>query len=192
MICRSGLLWDNPLMFGRLIEDCGACCEMINPHMLASPFWRGRFVSMIVPTGFANPAYSNLLPALKASEGRIRRFVERGGRMLVFGAGCCREDAYTWLPFDVAYEFSYGARAIRFAGDDGYDSIIAGYDPDAIECDGSFPVHDAETIAASKTGEPLLIGKKIGDGTILVTSIHEYPSREFLKTFSCNERETLF
>jgi len=36
--------------------------------------------------GFANPDYSNLLPALRAAEKRIRRFVESGGRLLVFGA----------------------------------------------------------------------------------------------------------
>jgi glutamine amidotransferase-like uncharacterized protein len=180
------------MMFGRLIEDCGACCETINPHMLASPFWRGRFVSLIVPTGFANQTYSNLLPALRASQKRIRRFIENGGRMLVFGAGCCREGAYDWLPFEVTYTFDYGTRSVRFAEKDRYVTIIAGYDSESIECDGYFPTYDAETFAVSETGEPLLIGKAYGEGLILVTSIHEYPSREFLKTFSCGERETLF
>ncbi|WP_243670817.1 BPL-N domain-containing protein [Methanoculleus chikugoensis] len=105
-------------MFSRLIEDCGAACESVNPNMLASPFWRGRFAALIVPTGFANPAYSNLLPpALRAAEGRIRRFVENGGRLLVFGAGCSRTDAYDWLPFPVTYSFAYGPRVVRFAGE---------------------------------------------------------------------------
>jgi hypothetical protein len=192
MTGRTGLLWDSPLMFSRLIEDCGACCETVNPHMLASPFWRGRFVSLIVPTGFANPAYSNLLPALRAAEGRIRRFVENGGRLLVFGAGCSRENAYDWLPFPVTYTFSYGPRAVKFNGESRYNALFAGYDLAAVECDGSFPSHGGETLAASVSGEALLVGKTIGDGIILVSSIHEYPSREFLKEFSCGERETLF
>lgn len=192
MTGRIGLLWDSPLMFSRLIEDCGACCETVNPHMLASPFWRGRFVSLIVPTGFANPAYSNLLPALRAAEGRIRRFVENGGRLLVFGAGCSREDAYGWLPFPVAYTFSYGPRAVKFTGESRYNALFAGYDLATVECDGSFSSHGGETLAASETGEALLVAKAIGDGMILVSSIHEYPSREFLKEFSCGERETLF
>jgi hypothetical protein len=190
--CRTGLLWDSPLMFSRLIEDCGACCETVNPYMLASPFWRGRFVALIVPTGFANPAYSNLLPALRAASRRIRRFVEDGGRLLVFGAGCDREDAYDWLPFPVAYTFAYGPRAVEFACESEYTSLFAGYDLAAVECDGSFPAHGGETLAASAAGEAVLIGKAIGDGMILVSSIHEYPSREFLKVFSCGERETLF
>ena len=80
MTGRTGLLWDTPLMFSRLIEDCGTACESVNPNMLASPFWRGRFGALIVPTGFANPDYSNLLPALRASEGRIRRSSVRGDR----------------------------------------------------------------------------------------------------------------
>lgn len=192
MTCRIGLLWDSPLMFSRLIEDCGACCETVNPYMLASPFWRGRFVALIVPTGFANPAYSNLLPALRAAERRIRRFVENGGRLLIFGAGCPREDAYDWLPFPVTYTFAYGPRAVRFTRESNYSSLFAGYDHTAVECDGSFPAHGGETLAVSATGEALLIGKAIGDGMILVSSIHEYPSREFLKEFSCGERETLF
>lgn len=192
MTCRTGLLWDSPLMFSRLIEDCGACCETVNPYMLASPFWRGRFVALIVPTGFANPAYSNLLPALRAAGPRIRRFVENGGRLLVFGAGCSREDAYDWLPFPVTYTFAYGPRAVRFTSESEYTSLFAGYDLAAVECDGSFPAHGGEALAASASGEALLIRKAIGDGMILVSSIHEYPSREFLKVFSCGERETLF
>lgn len=179
-------------MFSRLIEDCGACCETVNPYMLASPFWRGRFVALIVPTGFANPAYSNLLPALRAAERRIRCFVENGGRLLVFGAGCPREDAYDWLPFPVTYTFAYGPRAVRFTRESNNSSLFAGYDHTAVECDGSFPAHGGETLAVSATGEALLIEKAIGDGMILVSSIHEYPSREFLKEFSCGERETLF
>ena len=192
MTGRTGLLWDNPLIFSRLIEDCGGACEAVNPNMLASPFWRGRFGALIIPTGFANPAYSNLLPALRAAEGRIRRFIENGGRLLVFGAGCCREDAYDWLPFPVTYAFGYGPRAVRFTREGPFNSLFSGYDLDAVECDGSFPSHGGETLAATPDGEALLIQKSRGDGMVLVTSIHEYPSREFLKEFSCGDRETLF
>lgn len=192
MICSTGLLWDRPLMFSRLIEDCGARCEVITPYMLASSFWRGRFVLVIVPTGFANPAYSNLLPALRAANERIQRFVENGGRLLVFGAGCAREDAYDWLPFPVTYSFAYGPRAVQYTRESEYTSLFAEYDLAAVECDGSFPAHGGETLATSASGEAFLVGKAVGDGMILVTSIHEYPSREFLKRFSCGERETLF
>jgi glutamine amidotransferase-like uncharacterized protein len=192
VICKTGLLWDSPIMFSRLIEDCGACCEVVSPHMLASPFWRGRFVLAVVPTGFANPAYSNLLPALRAASNRIQRFVENGGRLLVFGAGCAREDAYDWLSFPITYSFAYGPRAVQYTRESEYTSIFAEYDLTAVECDGSFPTHDGEALATSSSGEALLVRKTVGDGVVLISSIHEYPSREFLKRFSCDEKETLF
>ncbi len=193
MICKAGLIWDSPLMFARLIEDCGTCCEQITPHMLASPFYRGRFVSLIIPTGFGNAAYSNLLPALRASQGRIRRFVENGGNLLVFGAGTDRADAYDWLPFAVRYHHTYGPRSIAFGEEESrYASIIQGYDPCAIECDGYFTGYEAEAIATAEGEGAIALKKDIGAGTILVTSIHEYPSRAFLASFSCGDRETLF
>ncbi|MDN7024406.1 hypothetical protein FGU65_05810 [Methanoculleus sp. FWC-SCC1] len=180
-------------MFARLIEDCGTCCEAITPHMLASPFYRGRFVSLIIPTGFGNADYSNLLPALRASQGRIRRFVENGGNLLIFGAGTDRPDAYDWLPFDLRYHHTYGPRPVRFREEDSrYASIIQGYDPRAIECDGSFTGYDAEAIATDDGGCAIVLEKTIQAGTVLVTSIHEYPSRAFLASFSCADRETLF
>lgn len=179
-------------MFSRLIEDCGAHCEMVTPHMLASPFWKGRFVLAIVPTGFAASAYSNLLPALRAASDRIRRFVENGGRLLVFGAGCDREDAYDWLPFSMTYSFEYGPRAVQYTQESEYTTLFSEYDLAAVECDGSFPTYDGESLAVSSSGEALLVRKAIGDGMVLVSSIHEYPSRDFLKAFSCGEKETLF
>jgi len=92
----------------------------------------------------------------------------------------------------VTYSFSYGPRAVRFTGESNYNSLFSGYDLTAVECDGSFPAHGGETLAASAADEALLVGKAVGDGMILVSSIHEYPSREFLKAFSCGDRETLF
>jgi hypothetical protein len=192
MTCRVGLLWDTPLVFSRLIEDCGASCETVTPHMLATPFWRGSFAALIVPTGFANPAYSKLLPALRASSDRIERFVERGGRILVFGAASPHQDTYDWLPIPVTYLHSYGPRAVRFTADSPYNTLLSGYDLDAVECDGTFPSHGGKTLAATPAGETVLIMKETGDGVILVTSVHEYPSREFLANFSCADRETLF
>ena len=101
MNCRAGFVWATPLHFNRFIEDCGIISELITPHMLSAPFYRPTLNCLIVPTGFANPAYSNLLPALRASSPRIRRFVENGGSLLVFGAATDKPDAYDWLPASV-------------------------------------------------------------------------------------------
>jgi hypothetical protein len=191
MIRRTGFLWDTPQIFTRLIEECTGCCELVTPQLLASPFYRGRFTALVIPTGFGNPLYSRLLPALRASSRRIERFLEEGGRILVFGAADDRTDAYDWLPFRLTYRHGYAPRHITFAPGNPWASLIEGYDPGAIPCDGSFPEHDGTVAAAADGGEPVVVEKAVGKGLVLAATIHEYPTRGFLATFSCGGEEAL-
>jgi hypothetical protein len=179
------------MLFSRYVEDCGVPCEHITPHMIAAPFYRGRFAALIIPTGFANPAYSCLLPALKASSSRIRRFVSEGGHLLVFGAASGREDAYDWLPMRVRYHHDYGSRYLEFDPAHPCSALLEGHDTSNIECDGYFTDHEASVVASS-CGKPVLIIQRIGDGEIVVTTVHEYPSRTFIKNFCSVPEETLF
>lgn len=112
MSCRAGFVWATSQHFNRYIEECGVSCELVTPHMLAAPFYRPVLSCLIIPTGFGNPAYSNLLPALRASSPRIRRFVETGGSLLVFGAAAEKPDAYDWLPFGIVYRHDCHPRSI--------------------------------------------------------------------------------
>ena len=94
---RAGFVWATKQHFNRYIEDSGIGCELITPHMLAAPFFRPTITCLIVPTGFANPAYSNLLPALRASAPRITRFVDCvpedwGGGWENVSVGCTAEN----------------------------------------------------------------------------------------------------
>jgi hypothetical protein len=181
--CRVGFLWATPQHFNRYIEECGIGCELVTPHMLAAPFFRPTISCLIVPTGFANPAYSNLLPALRASAPRIRAFVENGASLLVFGAAADRPDAYDWLPFRITYRHECRPRSISCTTGPGTGTLIDDYDPAAIECDGTFPEHEGEN--AGTCGDAAVIVRKcVGKGTIMVTSVHEYPSRQFLREFS--------
>jgi hypothetical protein len=191
VIGRSALVWDEKILFTRHIEDCGVRCELVTPQMVAAPFYRGRFVALIVPTGFANPGFSGLLPALKAAAPRIRRFVEGGGHLLVFGAASDREDAYSWLPFQLRYHHAYGRVALRIDQLHPGISLIDGYDEGCIECDGYFSDHDG-TVIASADCRPVMVAKKIEKGEVVVTTIHEYPSRAFVRAFCTAPEETLF
>jgi hypothetical protein len=159
--------------------------------MLAAPFFRGTFNCLIIPTGFANPLYSNLLPALRASSPRIKKFVENGGHLLVFGAAANRSDAYDWLPFGVLYRQDSHSRRIMCLQDSATGSIIEDYDIGNIECDGSFPSHEGDSIGSSESDD-VLVEKKVGEGKIVITTIHEFPSRIFLKDFCCSGMSTLF
>lgn len=187
MSCRAGFVWNSPQHFSRLIEDCGIPCEIVTPQLLAAPFFRGSFNCLVIPTGFGNPKYSNLLPALRASSSRIERFVERGGSLLVFGAADDRPDAYDWLPFRVSYHHDCRPRKILFSGDSIATTIVDEYDPEKIECDGSFPSHEATGIGAADAAD-VILEQTCGKGRIIVTSVHEFPSRNFLKRF-CSEGE---
>ena len=181
MTCHAGFVWQTKQHFNRYIEDCGISCELITPHMLAAPFYRGTFNCLIIPTGFANPAYSNLLPALRASAPRIKKFVESGGNLLVFGAAADKPDAYDWLPFPVTYRHDCHPRRIEGRSESGTLTILDDYDPQNIECDGFFPSHDGIRVGIAESSD-VIIEKPIGSGRIVVTSIHEFPSRNFLKT----------
>jgi hypothetical protein len=191
LIARCGLVWDTPLVFKRYIEDCGIACEHVTPHLLAAPFYRSTLGTLIIPTGFANPAYSRLLPALRASSGRIGRFVERGGHLLVFGAGDTRPGLYDWLPFPVTYHHNHRTCRISLDTSHRFASILADYDPAAIPCDGYFISQGGDIIATSDE-QAVMVEKVTGSGIVLVTTIHEYPSRAFLLDFCGDASETLF
>jgi hypothetical protein len=191
MNCRAGFVWATPQHFNRYIEDCGIACELVTPHMLAAPFYRGSFSCLIIPTGFANLQFSNILPAVRASSDRIERFVENGGNLLVFGAAAEKPDAYDWLPFPVTYHHAVHPRRISCPHGSETATLIEDYDPARIECDGSFTSPGWETVCSAEDA-PVVIERKSGDGNIIVTSVHEYPSRGFLKKICCSEKETRF
>ena len=191
MSCRAGFVWATPQHFNRFIEECGIGCELLTPHMLAAPFYRPTLNCLIIPTGFANPAYSNLLPALRASAPRIRKFLENGGSLLVFGAAVDKADAYDWLPFTITYCHDFHPRAISCTPGSCASALIRDYDPAAIECDGTFPVHEGDE-AGTGDSSAVIIEKRIGSGIVVVTSIHEYPSKQFLKEFCALAQPTRF
>ena len=191
MTSRCALVWDQKIVFARYIEDCGVPCEHLTPHMLATPFYRGRFVTLIVPTGFGNPQFSNLLPALRAAAPRINRFVKSGGRLLVFGAACDNAAAYDWLPFDLVYHHSYGPSRIEIDHSHPCSAFLADYDTSCVECDGYFTEHEG-VVVASADGRPVMIEVDTGEGRIIASTVHEYPSRGFVKEFCTAKGETLF
>ncbi|MCP1661725.1 MULTISPECIES: hypothetical protein [Methanocalculus] len=180
------------MMFQRLIDDCVGSCELVTPQLLAAPFYRGRFGALVIPTGFANKDYSRVLPALRATKGRIERFLSSGGEMLVYGGGGDVPDCYDWLPFKVCYNFEYGPRKITIRREGDASRLLEGYDPDAFECDGYFTGYEGEAVAETDAGHPILIEEMIGSGRVILTTAHEYPSRAFLTDFCSLKKENFF
>jgi hypothetical protein len=186
-----GLVWDQPLVFCRFLEECDVTSVPVTPHLLAAPFFRGQYSVLIIPTGFANPAYSNVLPSLKVCSGRIRRFVENGGILVVYGAADPHPDRYSWLPFNVIYQYEPGNGRIGIEPGHPLASIVSDYDPDHIEYDGFFSSFEGSGVGTIE-GKTVLLEKTLGNGVIIVTSIHEYPSRSFIKGLCMKAGETFF
>ncbi len=191
MIRKAALLTDSGSHFARFIEDCEVVCEQVTPQLLAAPFYRGTFSVLIVPAGFANPHYTRLLPALRASSGRIRRFLEGGGKLLVFGPGIANKDAYDWLPFSLVYHHAPSPRGIKISAESRWAEIFSDYDMNCIECDGFFTSYEGEVVASSGD-DVVAVAEDVKAGTAIVTTIHEYPSRCFMAEFCSAASETLF
>lgn len=201
-----GVIWDGPVMFTRLIEDCGHIPELITPHLLAAPFFRRSFSAVIIPGGFAHKSFSSVLPALRACNWRIRRFIDAGGTLIVFGAGIDRPDAYDWLPVKIQYLFGFSEGKPEIEDAHPLSCIIEDC-PDIVSIDGVFEIPGSElslhsTHSGAKSsagpvvqmtigGSPVLVEYRSGAGRIIVTSLHEYPSRRFLRDFCCRDGETL-
>lgn len=189
---KAGLCWDTPTPFHRYIEESGVLCEHITPQMLAAPFYRGRLMTFVVPTGFAHPAYSGLLPALRVSSDRIKRFVNKGGNILIFGAMASDERAYDWLPFDLTYTHEYFSASVQARKESPLTAITEDFDGSNLDCDGHLSSGEAIPLISTEDGKVLMLSYRHGEGTYLVTSIHEYPSRKFLLEFCTSDKETIF
>jgi len=191
MIRKAALLTDSGSHFSRFIEDCEVTCEQVTPQLLSAPFYRGHFSILIVPAGFANPKYTRLLPALHASSERIRRFIETGGKLLVFGPGIARKDAYDWLPFPLVYQHAPSPRGIQISSESRWGAIFSDYDMNCIECDGYFSSYEGDVVASAGS-EVVAVAKEVKAGIVIATTIHEYPSRCFMAEFCSAASETLF
>jgi len=189
MKTRVAVIWETPLIFTRLVEDCGHACELVTPHLIAAPFFRRQYNGVLIPSGFGDPRHSSVLAALRAISSRIKRFIEEGGTLLVFGAGADRKDAYDWLPAPVSYQ--YGFSEDRLIGDFRHPAaaIMEG-EGEMRVCDGTFQKDTGQVILSSPRG-PVLLEISQGNGRIILTSLHEYPTRVFLSNFCSIKGEGL-
>ncbi|MBO7388059.1 MAG: hypothetical protein J6T90_00650, partial [Methanomicrobium sp.] len=183
MKSKAGIACDTAGFMNKYIEDCGVTCELVSPQMLATPFYKGNIVALVIPTGFGNRMYSGILPALRASADRIEKFVKKGGRVLCFGAMTADGNTYGWLPFKCSYVHDYFNAPITVDKNNEFSGITADFDESGIEFDCYFDddtAPECEVIASTKDGKKVMIAKKHGEGYYVITSIHELPSKEFI------------
>ena len=188
------VFWDTKMMFHRLVEDACGYCEAVTPLMLAAPFYKGRYTGIVIPTGFGNLQYSKMLPALRAVSDRVAEFLETGGRLLVYGVAdpAMTGNPYDWLPIEAEYHFGFAEHSLAVDTASPWKSLFDGYDTAAFPTDGWFTTYPGKPVAVAENGFPVLVEHPVGNGMLLLSAAHEYPSDAFLKMFGTADAEIRF
>ncbi len=179
------LLWDSKLIFEKFFIEHGFDHQLIHPANMGSPFL-SPFKMILIPTGFANPKYSNILPSLMKNKRRIESFITKGGTLLVFGA-LTDSHSYEWLPLDLEYSQIYGPAELHEKCQS--NASLLASDP-VQECDGFFCTTGGECILVNEKEEAVLVTHKFGEGMIVATTIHEFPNPEFIRWALDNSTST--
>ncbi len=170
------IIGEKTFLFEKLLDEAGREHTFVKPDVLGSPFLP-RFRMVLIPTGFANPRYSNALPALEAASSRIAEFLKKGGVLTVFGPHV-PEHEYDWLPLHLKYVGEYESTKIVPVYDHRCAALVGAKEA---ECDGYLvPGEGFETILTDARGRPVLVVGKYDRGKIVATTIHEFPSAEYL------------
>ena len=171
------LIWDTPLLFEKLFLDNDLKCQRILSHAVGTPFLPSC-KCIIIPTGFANPEYTKIAAGIERNGNAFGKFVKNGGILVVFGP-MVPEYQYDWLPVELVYVQELGSTLVQKVGEHGVQCIITDADT-PVECDGYFLKTDADVLLNNSDGKPVMVAKNVGDGIVVATTIHEFPSADFL------------
>ena len=183
----ASFLSDRGNVFEATFRDYGYTCQQIQPPAFGSPFCQPTKL-LIVPSGFADPKYYKILPALERNRDRIAEFLENGG--IVLASGAMLEDyEYTWLPMKLKYHMQFKTRDIKIIKPDSPAALLVG--PGQKDCDGYFTEHDGDTVMALDDGRPVLVHKIYGRGHIIAAALHEYPEKSFIDWACSKDRPAI-
>ena len=167
---------DSTFLFEKLFQEMSLECQFIKPAVFCSPFLP-EFRMILIPTGFANPMYSDILPSLRRCRSKIASFVEKGGMLTVFGPVVSEHD-YDWLPLSLKYIQDYQTCEILESKKHECSSLINKF---TVDCDGYLIAgEEFDVILTDSRDNPVLVLGRLGEGFIVVTSIHEFPSVKYM------------
>ncbi len=170
------IIGERTFLFEKLLQEVGREYQFVKPVILGSPFLP-QFRMMVIPTGFANPQYSTTLPILKACRSKIESFLKKGGVLTVFGPLVTKHE-YEWLPLKLEYVGEYKNTELVSASDH-CCSCLAG--DKTVDCDGYLiPGEGFETVMVDSEERSVLVIGTFGKGKIVATTIHEFPSTDYL------------
>ncbi|WP_370573003.1 hypothetical protein [Methanomethylovorans sp.] len=172
------LLWETPLLFEKLFVEYGIKCQRVPAESISTPFLP-PCRCLILPTGFANPAYTSTLKSVARNKNKIENFLQKGGAVVIFGP-MVPEHGYDWLPFELKYVQEQGYGTVQRVA--GYEDLcVIDKHATEVEYDGYFLNTDAKVVLKDANNRPLMIIKDVGKGKVIACSIHEFPSKDFLQ-----------
>lgn len=183
----ASFLSDRGNVFEATLKEYGFSCQQVVPQAFGSPYCQPSKL-LIIPSGFADPKYYKVLPALERNKEKIKKFIENGGVVLAFGA-ILEDYEYTWLPMKLKYDMWFKARHVNMAMPDSPAALLAG--PGEQELDGFFTEHDGEAVMTQDDGKAVLVYKKYGQGHIIASALHVFPGQKFIEWACSGERKAL-
>lgn len=172
------LLWETPLLFEKLFIEYGIKCQRVPAESLGTPFLP-PCRCLVLPTGFANPAYTSTLKGVVRNKSKIEKFLKNGGTVLIFGPMVPEYD-YDWLPIELKYIQEQGSGTVQRM--EGYEEICAiDSHTTEVEYDGYFMDTDAKVVLRDSSYRPIMVVKNAGKGKVIACSVHEFPSKDFLQ-----------
>lgn len=172
------LLWETPILFEKLFVEYNIKCQRVPAESICTPFLP-PCKCLVLPTGFANPAYTSTLKSVVRNKNKIESFLKKGGTLVIFGP-MVPEHGYEWLPFELKYVQEQGYGTVkRMEGHE--DVCVIDEHTTEAEYDGYFLDTDAKVILTDEKNRPLMVAKDVGEGKVIACSIHEFPSKEFLQ-----------
>lgn len=170
------LIGDRTFLYEKLFGEAGVQFQFIKPGLLGTPFLP-QFRAVIIPTGFANSQYSSALRSLRANKDAVAGFVRAGGVLVVYGPLVPEHD-YDWLPLPLKYAGEYCEAQQLSSSGHKCACLCSGKG----DCDGHLiPGNGFEVVLRDSTGRPVLAAGRYGEGLIVATTVHEFPSVEFVR-----------
>lgn len=179
------LLWDTPLLFEKLFIEYNIKCQRVSTGSMGTPFLP-PCKCLIIPTGFANPAYTKILSDIVRNKKKIHKFVENGGTLLIFGP-MVEAYEFDWLPMKLKYIQRQMSAKVCKANDE-VQCLVE--ELEHVEFDGYFTDVGGDVLLKDEDGNALMVSKKVGEGMIFATTIHELPSEDFLKRMVQHAKST--
>jgi hypothetical protein len=173
-------------VFESHFAENGMTSMQVTPQAFGSPLVPPAKL-LIVPSGFADPKYYNgIQAALERNSDKIGEFIENGG--IVLACGPMLEDYdYDWLPMKLSYHMKFKEVDVRLV--DASDPAAPFVAPGKLDCDGYFTAWEGNVVMVREENRPVLISQKVGKGYVVATSLHQWPSPEFLKWACGNGRD---